>query len=196
MATTQKAANTFSLAKLKTALSKGGARSNLFEFTITKSPIDVGKVKKFADLAYLCSVSAIPGVEITPIERAHYGRMIKFPGDMVFADFTTTIYQTEGGLEHTNILTWMDNINAPNANIMKTETTSGMNHTGTGKLFARTKGGGTALTTTFMDMFPTSVSEIALSYDTTSDFEQFDVTWAYQTFKYIPKGDNTNSTLN
>ena len=191
MATTQKAANTFSLAKLKTALSKGGARSNLFEFTITKSPIDVGKVKKFADLAYLCSVSAIPGVEITPIERAHYGRMIKFPGDMVFADFTTTIYQTEGGLEHTNILTWMDNINAPNANIMKTETTSGMNHTGTGKLFERTKGGGTALTTTFMDMFPTSVSEIALSYDTTSDFEQFDVTWAYQYFTHDP----TDGTL-
>ena len=139
-------------------------------------------------------MGSIPGVEITPIERAHYGRMIKFPGDMVFADLTTTIYQTEGGQEHTSILTWMDLINAPNGNKMSTETTSGMDHSGTGHIWARTKGGGTALEIIFKDMFPTSVSEIALSYDTTSDFEQFDVTWAYQYFEYKPGVGSNKAT--
>ena len=31
----------------------------------------------------------------------------------------------------------------------------------------------------FVDCWPTAISEIALSYDTASDIEQFDVTWAY-----------------
>lgn len=187
-------AATFNLAKLKTALASGGARSNLFEFSITSDPLS--GTTNFTNMTYFCNVASFPGVEITPIEKAYFGRMVKFPGDMVFADFTTTIYQTEGGQEHTNILKWMDLINAPNVNQMSADTTSGMDHTGTGNVFQRTKAGNTTLQVQFIDMFPTSVSEIALSYDTTSDFEQFDVTWAYQTFKYIPKGDNTNSTLN
>ena len=40
-----------------------------------------------------------------------------------------------------------------------------------------------------MDCWPQSVSEIALSYDTASDIEQFDVTWSYQ--YYEVKIENT-----
>ena len=32
-------------------------------------------------------------------------------------------------------------------------------------------------------MWPQSVTEIALSYDTASDLEQFDVTWAYNHYE-------------
>ena len=32
----------------------------------------------------------------------------------------------------------------------------------------------------FKEIFPTSLSEIALSYDTVSDIGTFEVTWAYQ----------------
>ena len=35
------------------------------------------------------------------------------------------------------------------------------------------------MTYQFEEIWPTAISEIALSYDTASDIEQFDVTWAY-----------------
>ena len=37
----------------------------------------------------------------------------------------------------------------------------------------------TLSTVNFIDLWPQTVSEIALSYDTASDIEQFDVTWSY-----------------
>ena len=40
-------------------------------------------------------------------------------------------------------------------------------------------GSKTLSTVDFIDLWPQSVTEIALSYDTASDLEQFDVTWAY-----------------
>ena len=47
----------------------------------------------------------------------------------------------------------------------------------------------------FEDIWPTTLSEIALSYDTASDIEQFDVTWAYNYFTMSGSGVATgNST--
>ena len=40
----------------------------------------------------------------------------------------------------------------------------------------------------FVNIWPTSLTEIALSYDTASDIEQFDCSWAYQYFK-TPEND-------
>ena len=41
------------------------------------------------------------------------------------------------------------------------------------------KDGDSLMTWKFIDCWPQTVAEIALSYDTASDIEQFDVTWAY-----------------
>ena len=46
---------------------------------------------------------------------------------------------------------------------------------------------------TFVDCWPQTVSEIALSYDTASDIETFDITWAYNYYTSKP-GDSTNIT--
>ena len=58
-------------------------------------------------------------------------------------------------------------------------------YSATGTLTNYGKAGvGEKLTTVdFIDMWPQSVSEIALSYDTASDIEQFDVTWAYNHYE-------------
>ena len=39
-------------------------------------------------------------------------------------------------------------------------------------------------TVTFVDCWPSTVGEIALSYDTASDIEQFDVTWTYNYYTF------------
>jgi len=171
------ASTDFNISKFKGALKGGGARPSLFKFTVTGSPVTLTKME------YFCQVSALPPLTVTPIEKMYYGRTVKIPGDIVFGDLTTTIYQTEDGNERFNLESWMDKINGhvDNVSSLEDETTNFMGkYSGVGTLFQYAKDGTTTLSEVeFVDMWPQSVTEIALSYDTASDLEQFDVTWSY-----------------
>ena len=118
----------------------------------------------------------------------YYGRTVKIPGDIVFGDLTTTIYQTEKGTERFNLEDWMDQINGHVDNISALDSSSTANfmgkYSGKGTLFQYAKNGTDTLSEVeFVDMWPQSVTEIPLSYDTASDLEQFDVTWSYNYYK-------------
>ncbi len=175
------ASTDFNVSKLKGALAGGGARPSLFKFTVTGSPVTL------TNLEYFCQVSALPPLTVTPIEKMYYGRTVKIPGDIVFGDLTTTIYQTEDGTERFNLESWMDQINGhvDNVSSLEDETTNFMGkYSGVGTLFQYAKDGETTLSEVkFVDMWPQSVTEIPLSYDTASDLEQFDVTWSYNHYE-------------
>ena len=179
------AAADFNVSKLKTALAKGGARPSLFQFEVTGAPLTTPS--SLTNIKYYCQVSALPPLTVTPIEKMYFGRTVKIPGDIVFGDLTTTIYQTEAGNERFSIESWMDDINGHVDNVSSLEdnaTASFMGkYSATGKLTQYPKAGAATAailsTVSFIDMWPQSVTEIALSYDTASDIEQFDVTWAY-----------------
>ena len=175
------ASTDFNISKFKGALKGGGARPSLFKFTVTGSPVTL------TNLEYFCQVSALPPLTVTPIEKMYYGRTVKIPGDIVFGDLTTTIYQTEDGNERFNLESWMDKINGhvDNVSSLEDETTNFMGkYSGVGTLFQYAKDGTTTLSEVeFVDMWPQSVTEIALSYDTASDLEQFDVTWSYNHYE-------------
>ena len=172
------AAADFNISKLKGALTGGGARPSLFKFTVTGAPTTLTNIE------YFCQVSALPPLTVTPIEKMYFGRTVKIPGDIVFGDLTTTIYQTEDGTERFNLESWMDQINGHVENVSSLESGTGDfmgKYSATGKLFQYDKAGTTTAISSveFVDMWPQSVTEIALSYDTASDLEQFDVTWSY-----------------
>jgi hypothetical protein len=178
------ASTDFNVSKLKGALAGGGARPSLFDFTISGLPTGVS----VGNISYFCQVSALPPLTVTPIEKTYFGRTVKIPGDIVFGDLTTTIYQTETGTERTGIEKWMDLINGHVTNVssLEDEVSNFMGkYSAKGTLTNYAKeGAGKKLTTVdFIDMWPQSVSEIALSYDTASDIEQFDVTWAYNHYE-------------
>ena len=50
---------------------------------------------------------------------------------------------------------------------------------GTGTLTQYSKDGKSLMVYTFEGLWPQTVAEIALSYDTVSDIETYDVTWSY-----------------
>ena len=50
------------------------------------------------------------------------------------------------------------------------------------------------LTIKFIGLWPTTLAEIPLSYDTMSDIEQFDVTWAYQYYTVAASTPTTDFT--
>ena len=168
------AAADFNVSKLKGALVRGGARPSLFEFTVSAAPSGVSAT--LSDVHLYCNVSEIPPLTLTPIERQYFGRTVKIPGDLVFADLSTTIINTENYNVRNEIEKWMEQINGTISNESKTAANFG---TGTAQLVHYQKDGAATMTYQFEEIWPTAVSEIALSYDTASDIEQFDVTWAY-----------------
>jgi len=169
----------FQLSDFKSALEHGGARPSLFEFNIS-TPGTVEGNDDLDDINLYCNVSAIPPLTVTPIERQYFGRTVKIPGDMVFGDLNTTIINTESYSIRNRIEQWMDHINGHNNNL-------GISHsenwkvTGTLKQYA--KDGQPLMNFKFNGMWPQTLSEIALGYDTASDIEQFDVTWAYDWYE-------------
>ena len=162
------------LSNLKGALTHGGARPSLFDITVTAPTFS--PVTSFKNMATHCNVSSIPPLTLTPIERQYFGRTVKIPGDMVFGDLSTTIINTENYSIKKDIEAWMDNINSTSTNKGFSDSASGY---GTVKLTQYAKAGKSLLTWTFVDCWPQTVAELPLSYDTASDIEQFDVTWAY-----------------
>ena len=172
---------TTALSDFKSALTYGGARPSLFDFTVTAAPGAVSA--SLSDVNLYCNVSALPGMTLTPIERQYFGRTVKIPGDIVFADLTTTIINTESFNVRNEIEKWMEHINSTRSNYGQATTGSVTNFgTGSAKLVHYRKDGKKTMTYEFTDIWPTTLSEIALSYDTASDIEQFDVTWAYNYF--------------
>ena len=175
----------FDLSTFTSALSKGGARPSLFELEISGTPAGVSD-PSLTNIKYFCNVSALPPLTVTPIERQYFGRTVKIPGDMVFGDLTTTIIMTEGGDERSELEIWMNEINGTISNEMNSGHNTSNGFAGTVKLkqYGKDDSGSPIHTVTFVDCWPSTVGEIALSYDTASDIEQFDVTWTYNYYTF------------
>ena len=177
------------LSSFKGALTHGGARPSLFEITVSKPTAVKGS---FDTMATHCNVSAIPPLTVTPIERQYFGRTVKIPGDMVFGDLSTTIINTQNFSLKKVIENWMGAINGTGTNYGYSDSTSGF---GTVTLTQFSKTGTSLLKWEFIDAWPQTVSEIALSYDTASDIEQFDVTWAYNYYTQAKGSASTVTTF-
>ena len=172
-------ATDFNVSKFKGALTGGGARPSLFEFSVTGLPtnIDIGNI------TYFCQVSALPPLTVTPIEKTYFGRTVKIPGDIVYGDLSTTILNTEDYSVRNAIETWMDHINSHVDNVTS-DNFADADFRSTIELSQYGKEGSVVQTYQFFDAWPMTLAEIALSYDTASDLEQFDVTWAYNYYSH------------
>ena len=175
----------FDLSTFQTALASGGARPSLFELEITGTPAGVSD-PSLANVKYFCNVSALPPLTVTPIERQYFGRTVKIPGDIVYGDLSTTIIMTEASTQRSELEKWMNEINGTVDNKMNTLYDTANGFGGTVKLLQYGKDGSATpdQTIEFVDCWPNTIGEIALSYDTASDIEQFDVTWSYNYYTF------------
>tara|TARA_Y100000310_G_C20375486_1_gene665542 strand:- start:155 stop:736 length:582 start_codon:yes stop_codon:yes gene_type:complete len=175
----------------KAALQYGGARPTLFDFSITGWGISNAPSVGLSDMALFCNVSAIPALTVTPIERVYFGRTVKIPGDMVFADLTTSFINPEDYGVRNAVEDWMNRINDHSENLSSHLNSSG-DWQGTGLLTQYSKDGTSLMKYQFEGIWPQTIGEVALSYDTVSDIETFDVTWSYN---YYTTSKGTTSTV-
>ena len=189
-----------SIQDFKTALKGGGARSNLFEVSLTL-PTGFQKATGYSDTNFslLCKSAALPASNIANIDVPFRGRVFKVAGERTFDPWQITVINDEDFAIRKTMESWAQYIaqyadgsgttnpssymaNATVKQLKRKSTTSG-----------QTTGSGldVAATYNFYDIFPTSVAAIDLSYDNADAIEEFTVEFQVQ---YWAPSTVTNST--
>jgi hypothetical protein len=165
----------FSITSFRNALA-GGARPNLFNFQFGALPSGVS----LANSSVLIKAGAIPGYTLGVIEVPYRSRRIKVPGDRTFAEWTVTVINNETQSIRAGFENWMSYIadnNFANANLRRAG--AGIDYTTQITVQQLKDDNSVSKQTVLYHAFPTDVSTIDLSYDTTDAVEEFTVTFQY-----------------
>ena len=202
-------AETRTLSQFKSKLIGGGTRPNLFEVSIPTFPTAIAEAWSPGDDAengifkFLCKATSLPASNLGSIEIPFRGRTLKVAGDRTFDDWTVTIINDEDFKLRTAFERWSNVMSRLDDATGVTNPTSYMTdgyvqQLGRGSQVgaASNDGGESSILRSykFFDVFPITVGEIALSYDTTDALEEFDVTFRYQYFTIGGAGDSGTST--
>jgi hypothetical protein len=190
------------LTDFKKALIGGGARPNLFEVTIPSLPfgISFGGAGDVDNFSMLCKAAALPASNVAPIDVPFRGRIFKVAGDRTFDTWTVTVINDENFSVRRAMELWMQNIAQYQDGSGATNPNDYMRNAIVKQLgrVASTSGtgvnAGAGLTPIaqykFYDIFPTNISQIDLSYDTSDTIEEFTVEFQVQWWNPENPGSN------
>ena len=184
-----------SISDFKSALIGGGARPNLFEVELTTLP---GGIAWDADnFRYMCKAASLPASTIANIDVPLRGRIFKVAGDRTIDVWSVTVINDEDFKLRNAFEDWMNLIAKLDNNLGATQPEAYMTNAkvfqlGRGSTKSSTGNAGTANTVLkeyeMIDIFPTSVSAIDLSYDTGDTIEEFTVEFQVQSFSLVGAG--------
>lgn len=163
------------ISEFKSALSLGGARSNLFEVEIA-FPAFAGTQEETRLGKFLVKAAQIPASTLGVIEQPYRGRIYKIPGDRVFSEWTVTVINDVDQKLRDSFELWSNAINNHEGNIGISSLTDAMT---TGTVFQLNRGGERVKSYTFKDLWPSEVAAIDLSHDSTNQLQEFTVTLQY-----------------
>ena len=188
---------TKTLTNFKSRLEGGGARNNLFEVTLPSFPAAAedfwsqGENEANTKFSFLCKAAQLPASTVASVAVPFRGRELKVAGDRTFEPWTVTIINDEDFGLRTAFEAWMNKLSKLNDATGVTNPTSYMTNAyvkqlgrGNKKFVDQNDGGESAILRTykFYDIFPTNVSAIELSYDSTNTIEEFQVEFQVQYF--------------
>ncbi len=183
------------ISQFKAALIGGGARPNLFEVELTTLP--AGITWDADNFRYMCKAAALPASNIANIDVPFRGRIFKVAGDRTFDVWTVTIINDEGFRLRNAFEEWMDLISKLSNNLGATDPAAYMTNA---KVYQLGRGASSSSKTSdgnanavlkeyeFVDIFPTNISAIDLSYDSSDAIEEFTVDFQVQTFSLAGAG--------
>jgi len=167
--------NTIPLRKIsdfKSRLSGGGARPNLFEVELA-FPDAVAIANDVLQKArFLVKAAALPASTIAPVDIPFRGRILKVAGDRTFETWTVTVINDADFAIRSAFEKWMNAIN-------KLDDASGITdpeqYQKDATVHQLDRDGGVLRSYKFWDIYPTNISTIDLSYETTDTIEEFTV---------------------
>lgn len=160
------------ISDFKSRLSGGGARPNLFEVELAfpdAVAIDNDVLQK---ARFLVKAAALPASTIAPIDVPFRGRILKIAGDRTFETWTITVINDTDFVLRSAFEKWMNTINkmSDGTGVVDPEA---YQKDATVKQLDRD--GSVLRSYKFWDIFPTNVSTIDVSYETTDTIEEFTV---------------------
>ncbi len=189
------------IADFKSKLKGGGARPNLFEVVFTNANVKAisGNASKTDDFnaeefSFLCKAASLPASNIAAIDVPFRGRIFKVAGDRTIDTWTVTIINDEDFLIRKGFEDWMQLIAHLDGNDGATKPDAYMhsaivNQLGRGDTASSEnseKGKTTQVVLKkykFIDIFPTNISAIDLSYDSGDTIEEYTVEFAVNNFE-------------
>ena len=143
---------------------------------------------------FLCKAAALPASNVAPVDVPFRGRILKVAGERTFDTWTVTVINDENFKIRTAFEKWMNGIskldNATGASNPASYMADAFVYQlgrGAGTVestSASTNTNGTSIqalrTYKFYDIFPTNISQIDLSYDTTDTLEEYTVEFQVQ----------------
>ncbi len=183
------------ISQFKSQLIGGGARPNLFEVELTTLPAGIAWPSD--NFRYMCKAAQLPESTIANIDIPFRGRIFKVAGDRTIAPWSITVINDEDFRIRKAMEEWVDfiaklenNLGAtdPNAYMVNAKvfqlgrgsTPSSKNNAGDRNAVLREY--------EFIDIFPTNVSSIDLSYDSSDTIEEFVVDFQVQSFAFVDAG--------
>ena len=162
------------ISDFKSKLSGGGARPNLFEvelaFPTAAKPANQTEVLEKA--RFLVKAAALPASTIASVDVPFRGRILKVAGDRTFETWTITVINDVDFSIRSAFEKWMNVINRMND---ATGVTDPGAYYKDAKVKQLDRNGGALRTYKFWDIFPTNISTIDLSYETTDTIQEFTV---------------------
>jgi len=175
------------ITSFKQQLRGGAARPNLFEVDLTNfggsGAGDLGwNNDAQEDFRFLCKASSMPTQTIGSVDVPFRGRILKVAGDRTFEPWSVTVINDEDFNVRTAFEKWSDRINGLHDGQGVVNPSNYMGN-GTVKQLGRSKPGDDVLQTyTVQDIWPSEISSIDLSYDSSDAIEEFTVTFQIQYF--------------
>jgi len=188
------------ISQFKSRLAGGGARPNLFEVELTLDGEGLGFSLPGYDatqMAFLCKAANLPAQNIASIDVPFRGRIFKVAGDRTIDTWTITIINDEDFRLRRAMEFWTEQIASLDTNLGATSPNAYMAaakvyQLGRGSSPRSTDNSGDANSVLaeyeFVDIFPTEVSAIDLSYDSSDTIEEFTVTFQVQSIRIL-KGE-------
>jgi len=183
------------ISQFKSALIGGGARPNLFEVELTTLPAGIDWDAD--NFRYMCKSAALPAQNIASIDVPFRGRSFKVAGDRTIDVWTVTVINDEGFRLRRAFEAWSEQIAKLDNNLGSTDPSAYMVNArvfqlGRGSVASSQNNAGSSNAVLaeyeFVDIFPTNISQIDLSYDSSDTIEEFTVEFQVQSFNIVAAG--------
>ncbi len=185
------------ISAFKSKLVGGGARPNLFEVELTTLPPNVVSNWDADIFQFMCKAASLPAQNIANIDIPFRGRIFKVAGDRTIDTWTITVINDEDFRFRNAFENWTQQIANLDDNMGTTDPSAYMvdakvYQLGRGSEKSSQNSGGSENVVLkeyeFIDIFPTSVSAIDLSYDTGDTIEEFTVEFQVQSLRLTGAG--------
>ena len=160
------------ISDFKSKLTGGGARPNLFEVELafpTAVAIENDVLQK---ARFLVKAAALPASTVAPVEVPFRGRILKIAGDRTFETWTITVINDTDFSIRSAFEKWMNVINSMED---ATGLQSPEEYQKDAMVHQLDRDAGILRSYKFWDIFPTNISTIDLSYETTDTIQEFTV---------------------